>query len=109
MGALASSSQNIIFPSSERLAGAICKVVIIQWRQDRSRGLFAWVKTPGFNEHLPSSWLDAVLDLTGSVDGELADEGEQGLGNDLDYGGACVLAGFSLLPLICIIAASLLS
>ena len=24
--------------------------------------------------------LDAVLDLTGSVDGELADEGEQGLG-----------------------------
>ena len=32
------------------------------------------------------------------------DEGEQGLGDDLDYGGACVLAGFSLLPFICIIA-----
>ena len=32
-----------------------------------------------------------------------------GLGDDLDYGGACVLAGFSLLPFICIIAASLLS
>ena len=36
----------------------------------RSSGLFAWVKTPGFNERLPSSWLDDVLDLTGSVDGE---------------------------------------
>ena len=31
------------------------------------------------------------------------------LGDDLDYGGACVLAGFSLLPFSCIIAASLLS
>ena len=46
------------------------------------------VKTPGFNERLPSSWLDAVLDLTGSVDGEKADEGGQRLGNVLDYGGA---------------------
>ena len=55
-------------------------MVIIQWWQDQSRGLFAWVKTPGFNWRLLSSWLDAVLDLTGSVDGELADEGEQGLG-----------------------------
>ena len=26
------------------------------------------MKTPGFNERLPSSWLDAVLDLMGSVD-----------------------------------------
>ena len=85
------------------------KVVIIQWRQDRLRCLFAWVKSPGFNERLASSWLDAVSDLTGSVDGEKADEGEQGLGDDLDYEGACVLAGFSLLPFICIIAASLLS
>ena len=90
------------------LACAICKVVIIQWRQDRSSGLFAWVKSPGFNGRLLSSWLDTVLDLTGSVDGEKADEGEQGLGGVLDYGGACVLAGFSLLPFTCIIAASLL-
>ena len=52
--------------------------------------------------------LDAVLDLTGSLDGELADEGEQGLGDDLDYGGADVLAGVSLLPFLCVIAASLL-
>ena len=64
------------------------------------------MKSPGFNERLTSSWLDAVSDLTGSVDG---DEGEQGLGDDLDYGGACVLAGFSLLPYLCIIGASLLS
>ena len=82
------------------LAGAICKVVIIWWRQDRSRGLFAWVKTPGFNKRLLSSWLDTVLDLTGSVDGESADEGEQRLGDVLDYGGACALAGFSLLPFL---------
>ena len=40
--------------------------------------------------------LDAVLDLTGSVDGKLADKSEQGLGDALDYGGACVHAGFSL-------------
>ena len=50
-----------------------------------------------------------MLDLTGSVDGEFPDEGEQGSGDDLDYGGACVLAGLSLLPFLCIIAASLLS
>ena len=69
------------------LAGAICKVVIIQWWQDQSSGLFSWVETPGFNGCLVSSWLDVVLDLTGSVDWDLADVGEQGLGNDLDYGG----------------------
>ena len=43
------------------------------------------------------------------MDGELADEGEQGLGDALDYGGACVLAGFPLFLFFCILAASLLS
>ena len=57
--------------------------------------------------------LDAVLDLTGSVDGEQVDKGEQGLGDALGYGvyygRACVLAGFPLVLFFCIIAASLLS
>ena len=61
---------------------------------------------------LASSCL-TLLDLTGCVDGDLADEGEQGLGDsDLDalnYGGSCVLAGFLLFLSFCIIAQSLLS
>ena len=52
--------------------------------------------------------LDTVLDLTGSVDGEQADEDGQGLEDALDSGGVCVLAGVPLL-FFCIIAASLLS
>ena len=44
-----------------------------------------------------------------SSNASTADEGEQRLGDVLDYGGACVLDGFSLLPFLFIIAASLLS